>query len=78
MTILAACAPVPSTLNSAHLPDLAPDSQGLHWRGVLAAVDLGSNSFRLELAQIREAATSASPTSRRWCDWAAASMPAAG
>jgi exopolyphosphatase/guanosine-5'-triphosphate,3'-diphosphate pyrophosphatase len=54
MTILAACAPVPSTLNSAHLPDLAPDSQGLHWRGVLAAVDLGSNSFRLELAQIRE------------------------
>ena len=54
MTILAACTTLPSELDSAHAPDLVPDSQGLHWRGVLAAVDLGSNSFRLELAQIRE------------------------
>jgi exopolyphosphatase/guanosine-5'-triphosphate,3'-diphosphate pyrophosphatase len=27
---------------------------GSHWRGVLGAIDIGSNSFRLELAQIRE------------------------
>ncbi|MDP4302082.1 Ppx/GppA phosphatase family protein [Leptothrix discophora] len=32
----------------------ASTAHGQQWRGVLAAVDMGSNSFRLELAQIRE------------------------
>jgi len=31
-----------------------PSSHGVHWRGVLGAIDIGSNSFRLELAQIRD------------------------
>ena len=32
----------------------AAPSHGQQWRGVLAAIDMGSNSFRLELAQIRD------------------------
>ncbi len=38
---------------SSPMPQAAP-AHGTHWRGVLAAIDIGSNSFRLELAQIRE------------------------
>lgn len=43
------------------IPDLRPveaqrvaPAHGQQWRGVLAAIDMGSNSFRLELAQIRD------------------------
>jgi exopolyphosphatase/guanosine-5'-triphosphate,3'-diphosphate pyrophosphatase len=43
-------APVP--VPAAQLRDAA--LHGTHWRGVLGAIDIGSNSFRLELAQIRE------------------------
>jgi exopolyphosphatase/guanosine-5'-triphosphate,3'-diphosphate pyrophosphatase len=32
----------------------AQSAHGAHWRGVLAAIDIGSNSIRLELAQIRD------------------------
>ncbi len=33
--------------------EAAQSSHGVQWRGVLGAIDIGSNSFRLELAQIR-------------------------
>lgn len=51
------CIFVPSTLDSGFSTpgsDLVRTGPAAHWRGVFAAVDLGSNSFRLELAQVRE------------------------
>jgi exopolyphosphatase/guanosine-5'-triphosphate,3'-diphosphate pyrophosphatase len=41
-------------LPQASLPLPQQAGHGTHWRGVLAAIDIGSNSIRLELAQIRE------------------------
>jgi len=54
MNVIDDCSTAPHALNSDFSIDWAQDRHGVHWRGVLAAIDLGSNSFRLELAQVRE------------------------
>lgn len=40
-----------NTLSAPSMPP-APSAAGPSWRGVLAAIDIGSNSFRLEIGQI--------------------------